>query len=222
MAIKDLNQKFIERYLRIPLDLRVQSSYPFLIDFEVNRDTSNVPIYFKQPQDWLSSQYGNELDSQMLHKLLMNEYNNNLLVNTNYKPIKYFLLFRDKIYNENRSINLIYNNIVKFSRRSNPDSYDGELMDLFNDLIEEEYKAIKPTRAVFCIGPEEDYWGMMSWKMLNDIDIKPLTKEKPYNIYLDLLGNEVLHTYHPGYWFEADENLEDLVYRFIIGGSKNI
>ena len=222
MNIKNINQKFIERYLSVPLDLRLQSSYPFLIDFKANRDLSNVPIYFKHPQDWLSSQYENKLDSQMLNKLLMNEYNNNLLVNTNYMPIKYFLLFRDRLHNVSRSINLIYNNIVKFSSRSNPDSYDGELMNLFNDLIEEEYKAIKPTRAVFCVGPEEDYCGMMSWKMLNDIDIKPLTKEKPYNIYLDLLGNEVLHTFHPGYWFEVDENLEDLVYRFIIDGSRNI
>lgn len=223
MTIKELNQKFIEAYLNTSLSLRAKSSYPFLIDFQSSPDVNNVPIYFKQPQDWLSSQYGNELDSQMLYKLLMNEYNNNLLLNTNFAPIKYFLYCQDRILREHQNINLIYNNIIKFSRISNPASYDGELFNKFNDLLDEEYKIINPTRAVFCVGQaKSDYSDMMSWKMLNDIDVRPLTIEKPYNIYFDFMGNEVLHTYHPGYWFEVNENLDNLVYRFIIGGAKNI
>ena len=62
MDIKDLNQEFIERDLSVPLDLRKNSTYPFLIDFKTNQDIYNVPIYFKQPQHWLSSFYDYGLD----------------------------------------------------------------------------------------------------------------------------------------------------------------
>lgn len=223
MTIKELNQKFIETYLNTSLGLRAKSSYPFLIDFQSSPDVNNVPIYFKQPQDWLSSHYGKMLDSDILYNLLMTEYNHNLLLNTNYAPIKYFLYCRDRIHGEHQNINLIYNNIIKFSRISNPDYYDGDLSNIFNDLLGEEYKIIKPIRSVFCVGQSEsDYSDMMSWKMLNNINISPLTIEKPYNIYVDFLGNEVLHTYHPGYWFDISIDLEDIVYRFIVGGAVNI
>lgn len=61
MNIEEFNRKFIDRYLSISKELRSNNSYPFLIAFEKFRETTTVPIYFKQPQDWLSSCYNVEL-----------------------------------------------------------------------------------------------------------------------------------------------------------------
>lgn len=220
MNIYELNCKFIERYLNIPKALRSLSSYPFLIDFNSVGHRINVPIYFKQPQHWLSAYYNNDLSRDELYRLLIDEYNVNLLKNDKFYPIKLFKYYQYRLANEGHGINLIYNNIIKFSRKSNPDTFDGILTDEFNDIIEYEYKSIKPARSVFCVGNEEDYSGLMSWKMLNDIDIENLTNEKPFRVYKDIFGHEVLHTFHPGYWFNVPTNLKEVVYNFIIGGSE--
>lgn len=222
MNIEEFNRRFIDKYLTIPKELRSNSSYPFLISFEKSSELRIVPIYFKQPQHWLSLYYGIELTSEELYDKLMIEYNENLMSNNVFKPIELFQEYKNRILKEKHSINIVYNNIIKFSRNSSPDTYDGDLTDQFNDLFEEEYQIIHPYRSVFCIGPEEDYIGLMSWKILNNIEIKPLMPNQPFRVYKDKFGSEVLHTYHPGYWFKIDQDLENIVYRFIIGGSLNI
>lgn len=222
MNIEDFNHKFIERYLSIPKELRSLNSYPFLISLSCSSHARHVvPIYFKQPQDWLSSYYDVDLTSDKLYELLMSEYNENLLFNRAYKPIKLFIEYKNRLQTERLDIDIVYNNLIKFSRNSNkgldPDTYDGKFTDQFNDLLEEEYKIIEPHRSVFCIGPNKDYTGLMSWKILNDIDINPL-KERPFGVYKDKMGNEVLHTYHPNYWHSIkDTDLKEIVYKFIIG-----
>lgn len=166
MNIEEFNRKFIDRYLSISKELRSNNSYPFLIAFEKFRETTTVPIYFKQPQDWLSSCYNVELSPEELYEKLKTEYNVSLTTNSGFKPIQIFQKYKARLLKEQLGILLIYNNIIKFSRNSqkgNPDSYDGSFVDKFNDLFEEEYKIIRPSRSIFCIGPNEDYTGLMSW-----------------------------------------------------------
>lgn len=116
MNIEEFNHKFIDRYLSIPKELRSNNSYPFLIAFEKFTETPVVPIYFKQPQDWLSSCYGVEIPSEELYEKLMTEYNDSLARNSKFKPIQIFQKYKDRLSKEQRDILLIYNNIIKFSR----------------------------------------------------------------------------------------------------------
>lgn len=223
MNIEEFNRKFIYRYLSISKKLRSNNSYPFLIEFEKSLKTTAVPIYFKQPQDWLSSCYGVELSPEELYEKLMTEYNVSLTTNSGFKPIQIFQKYKNRLLKEQRDILLIYNNIIKFSQNSqkgNPDSFDGPFVDKFNDFFEEEYKIIQPSRSIFCIGPHVDYTGLMSWKILDDTEIVPITQKRPFWIYKDKFGNKVLHTFHPSYWFKINVDLESIVYDFIIG--KNI
>lgn len=230
MNIEELNRKFIDKYMNIDSELKSESSFPFLIEFNQHSNLDTVPIYFKQPRDWLSSCYEKELNQDVIYNKLMLEYVQNFKWNEKYAPIRIFNTYKNRLVKEYKNITIVYNNLIKFSLRSgvdksgetrNPDCYDGKLVDQFTDFIGQEYDLLQPTRSVFCIGPDEDYTGFMSWKMLNDVEIINLTPEKPYNVYLDKFGNPVLHTFHPSYWFKIDIDLEEKIFQFIIGDKIN-
>ena len=51
---------------------------------------------------------------------------------------------------------------------------------------------------------------------LNDVDIEKLTVERPFNVYKDFLGHELLHTYHPSYWNLINIDMEQVILDFIL------
>lgn len=214
----EINKKIIEVFLNTDRSIREESSYPFIVTYDELQlaKSVNIPIYFKQPRDWLSSYYDRDLSKLNLETLLQKEYCS-IFSNPDrrFKPIDFFLKLKEKL-DGFPEYNLIYNNLIKCSLRRKPDEFFGIMNDRFNDLLKEEYSAINPQKSIFCIGQEEDYSNLMSYLFLNDIEIKKLTKERPYNIYTDFMGRPLLHTYHPRYWNELDLNIFEIIKDFII------
>ena len=218
--MKSFNKKFLDEYLKTSLKDRNANSYPFLLDPAVLNQTyqKNVLFYCKQPQNWLSKAYDVDLELEQLLGLLHEEYSSSFYSNPDrrFKAIDEFCNIRERLKG-NPNINLIFNNIVKFSRRDDPDSYDGRYYKQFETLVKQEYELINPGKTIFCVGPDEDYSGLMSYLFLNDIDIKDLTIDNPFNIYTDFKGNKVLHTFHPGFWFNIKGfDMMDVIIDFIL------
>lgn len=214
----EINKKIIEVFLNTDKRIREESSYPFIVIYDESQlaKSVNIPIYFKQPQDWLSSFYDQDLSELNLETLLRKEYCS-IFSNPDrrFKPIDFFLKLKEELV-DFPEYNLIYNNLIKCSLRSNPNEFSGVMNDRFNDLLKEEYSAITPQKSIFCIGQEKDYSDLMSYLFLKDIEIKKLTKERPYNIYIDFMGRPLLHTYHPGYWYKLDLDIFEIIKDFII------
>lgn len=211
----DINSSILSKYLNVDFSLRSKSSYPYLVSIP-NCGGINIPIYFKQPQHWLSSYYDMELSKEEMEKYLIAEYEDSLFINPDksYSPIRFFLRLKEELSILSPNINLIYNNLVKFCRRDDPDSYDPVINDIFNELIIEEFMRLNAPKSIFCIGPNEDYTGRMLYLFLNNIEVKKLTPDEPYNVYEDFLGHQLFHTYHPRYWHMV--NSVDL-YKVILG-----
>lgn len=221
-TLHNINSLIINKYLETDASLRSKSSYPYLVSYnrsiQKNCGGVNIPIYFKQPQHWLSSCYDKDLSKEEMEKYLIAEYEDSLFINPNrsYSPIRFFLKLKEILSILRPGINLIYNNLVKCSRRDKPDWYDPTLNDLFNQIMIDEFKLLNAPKSIFCVGPDGDYTGRMSYMFLNDVDIEKLTVERPFNVYKDFLGHELLHTYHPSYWNLINIDMEQVILDFIL------
>lgn len=223
-TLTQFNKRFLEMYLGMPKSDRNRNSYPFLLDDGVTDIVAengipllNIGFYCKQPKDWLSKFYEEDLDMEKLWVLLQNEYRDQYLVNPDrvYTAIKAFDDIRRKLTDSN--FNLIFNNLIKFSKRNKPNEYDGYFFNNFKGLVKDEYELLNFDKVIFCIGPNSDYTDDLSDLYLNGSEVIKLTPEQPYNIYLDFRGRPVLHTYHPRYWKRLGiyDNMISIIIDFI-------
>lgn len=202
------NKSFLEKYIEETFSDRKRNSYPFLIDssmIEVPANDvmqcKNIGFYCKQPQDWLSEFYDQDLSLEKTIILLQKEYRDQYLDNPNrsFTAIKAYDDIRHALKDTN--FNLIFNNLIKFSRRNKPTEYDGNFFNHFKPMVKKEYELLNFEKVIFCIGPHSDYTDDLSNLYLNEADVIKLTPGRPYyDIYKDFRDRPVLHTYHPRYW----------------------